>query len=398
MAVFAIISGAVNAQEAQSPAQSPAQGQSQNTAAPDFFTQQYDAQTTMAGRLGVVRNAETAGDAGADFYAHALDVMLRDLPNLRGSTEAGAADNLARLFAAKLGDAQYTAAGPNLWRVVENFTNPLVKAETLTALGKAQAVSYIPHVIQVLQDINLEPGEDPMIREQVAFGAIVALEEFKDSSGYLPVFFVTTGWYTDRLKNRAREALPKIMDNPTEPLVSVIKSSSYNYAVKYTALQTLEASEVTSQQKSQGAVASLTEVWRTSTNVVTQRSILISTRKLSLNMIRRYGTEDTNVYPLLERCYREGSDTEEQIAAVAALSALATDDSVRRLSGFLYDINTRLARGSLTAEDERLVRVLIPALGNTGRPLARNALRSVLQADWTGAVQRLAQDALKKIQ
>jgi hypothetical protein len=212
------------------------------------------------------------------------------------------------------------------------------------------------------------------------------------------VFFVSTGWYTDRLKSRAREALPKIMDNPTEPLLSVIRSSSYNYAVKYGAIQTLEAADVTTQQKAQGAVASLAEAWRTSTNMVSQRSILASTRKLSLSMIRRYGTEDTNVYPLLERCYREGIDTEEQISAIAALSALATDDSVRRLSAFLYDMNTRLARGTLTAEDERLVRVIIPALGNTGRPLARNALRSVLQADWTGAVQRLAQDALKKIQ
>ncbi|MDR2661944.1 MAG: hypothetical protein LBC31_02990, partial [Treponema sp.] len=241
-------------------------------------------------------------------------------------------------------------------------------------------------------------GEDPLVREQVAYGAITALEEYKDSSGYLPVFFVTTGWYSVRLKDKAKEALPKIMDNPTEPLLSVIKSSSYNYAVKYGALQTLEASDVTTQQKSQGAVASLTEVWRTSTNTVSQRSILANTRKLALGMIRRYGTEDTNVYPLLERSYREGVDEEEQIAAIAALSALATDDSARRLSSFLNDMNTRLARGTLTKEDERMVRVIIPALGNTGRPLARNALRAVLQADWTGAVQRLAQDALKKIQ
>jgi hypothetical protein len=187
------------------------------------------------------------------------------------------------------------------------------------------------------------------------------------------------------------------MDNPSEPLLSVIKSSSYSYAIKLTALQTMEASDVTTQQKAQAAVAALSEAWRTNTNTVTQRSTLMTTRKLSLSMIRRYGTEDTNVYPLLERCYREGADQEEQISAIAALSALATDDSARRLSSFIYDINVRLARGPLTQEDERMIRVIIPALGNTGRPIARNALRSVLQADWTGAVQRLAQDALKKI-
>ncbi|MDR2471476.1 MAG: hypothetical protein LBD09_05140 [Treponema sp.] len=399
-AVFLLVTGTpaflgirgsvLSAQEAAQP-QSPAPEA-------DFFTQQFDAQTTMTGKLRVVQNAGTGGEASAEFYAHALDRLVREYPNVRGANETRAASDMAKLLSAKLGEAQHTDSGGNLWQVVEIFTDPLVRGEALSALGKAQAVNYLPQVIQLLSDLNLEPGEDPMTREQTAYGAVVSLEEYKDSSGYLPVFFVTTGWYTDRTKARAREALPKIMDNPTEPLISVIKSSSYNYAVKYGAIQTLEASEVTAQQKSQGAVASLTEAWRTNTNLVGQRSILANTRKLDLSMIRRYGTEDPAVYPLLERCYREGIDEEEQIAAIAALSALATDDSARRLSSFLLDMNTRLARGTLTKEDERLVRVIIPALGNTGRPIARNALRAVLQADWTGAVQRLAQDALKKIQ
>jgi HEAT repeat protein len=383
LVIFTVISGALNAQD---------QSQEQE---PDFFTQQFDAQRTVQGKLGIVRNAE--GEADAEFYAHALDVLIREYSNVSDPTETRSADDMAQLLAAKLGETQYTEAGPNLWRIVEIFTNPLVRAEALSALGKVQAVDYIPQVVQLLSDYNLEAGKDPMTREQVVFGAITALEAYKDSSGYLPVFFVTTNWYSDRIKSRAREALPQIMDNPTEPLLSVIKSSSYNYAVKLTALQTLEASEVTTQQKAQGAVAALAEAWRTSTNMATQRSTLITTRKLSLNMIRRYGTEDTNVYPLLEQCYREGSDEEEQISAIATLAALASDDSARRLSSFLYDMNTRLARGTLTQEDERLVRVIIPALGNTGKALARNALRAVLQADWTGAVQRLAQDALKKI-
>jgi HEAT repeat protein len=280
---------------------------------------------------------------------------------------------------------------------VDNFTNPLVRAEALTALGKSGATDFVPHVVQLLSDLNLEPGANPMDREQVAYGAIIALEEYKDIAGYVPVFIVTTAWYADRVKSRARQALPIIMDNPTEPLISIIRSSSYDYSVKLTALQTLEASSVTTQQKSQGAVAALTETWRASTNLVGQRSILASTRKLALNMIRRYGTDDANVYSLLENSYRQGIDEEEQIAAIGALSALATDDSARRLSTYIHDINTRLDRGTLTKEDERIIRILIPALGQTGRPLARDALRSVLQKDWTGAVHALAQEALRKI-
>ena len=384
--VFAVILGAINAQEQQGNASEE----------PDFYTQQLDSQNTMAGMLRIVQNAKEDG-ASAEFYGHALDRLFLLLPNVAETTEINTADDLALLLCANLGEARYTEAGPNLWKAVESFSSPLVRAEALASLGKAQAMDFLPQVIQLLSDINLEPGKDPIVREQVAFGAITALEEYKDSSGYLPVFFVTVGWYSDRLKNRAKEALPKIMDNPTEPLISVIRSSSYSYAVKYGAIQVLEGSDVTTQQKSQGAVASLSEAWRTNTNLLTQRLILISTRKLSLSMIRRYGTEDANVYPLLEKCYREGSDEEEQIAALSALSALATDDSARILSSFLIDINNRLVRETLTQEDERMVRVIIPALGNTGRAGARNALRTVLNSDWTSTVQLLAQDALKKI-
>jgi hypothetical protein len=205
------------------------------------------------------------------------------------------------------------------------------------------------------------------------------------------------GWYSDRIKARAREALPNIMENPTEPLISVIRGSPYSIPVKYGALQVLEASQVTTQQKAQGAVAALAEAWRANPNLAQQRSTIILMRKLSINMIRRYGTEDANVYPLLERSYREAADTEEQITVVATLGALASDDSARILSGFLTDINNRLARGTLNQEDERMVRVIIPALGDTGRPAARQVLRATLQADWTGTVPRLAQEALRKI-
>jgi hypothetical protein len=366
----------------------------------DFYTQQFDSMDTVQGRLGIVRGVVEDGSGPAEFYAHALDRLLVEYPTISASAlnERRAADDMAKLLCQKLGEAEYTEAGLNLWRVVESFFDPLVKTEALRALGKVQATDLLPQVTQLLTDINNAPSDDRLNQEQVAFGAIDGLEAYRDSSGYLPVFFAASGWYSDRVKSRARQALPNIMDNPTEPLVSVIKSSSYNYSVKYAALEVLEASDVTSQQKASGAVASLAETWRASTNLVGQRSILTNNRKLALSMIRRYGTEDTNVYPFLERCYKEGADEEEQIAALAALSALATDDSARRLSSFLADMNERLRRGTLTREDERMVRVIIPALGNTGRPLARTALRSVLNLDWTGAVQRLAQDAIKKIQ
>jgi len=380
LVIFGIFSGAINAQDS------------------DYNIQSLDAQSTVKGKLGILQQANRDGTGTTEFYSYALDSLLMIYPTVTGNVETKAADDMAQILCAKLGEAGHTASGFNLWRVVENFTHPLVRAEALSALGKAQAKDFIPQVCLLLSDLNLEPGKNPAQREQVAFGAIVSLDEFKDTKGYLPVFFVTTAWYTDRVKKRAREALPKLMSNPSEPLISVIKSSEYDYFVKYTALQTLEAADVSTQEKSQAAVAALAETWKTNTNLVGQKSILGSTRKLALSMIRRYKTSDTTVYPFIDNCYKQGLDEEEKIAALQALSALGSDDAVKLLSGYLYDMNTRLDRGSNTKNDERLIRVIIPALGNTSNPAAQAPLKTILQKDWTNAVQKLAQDAIKKLQ
>ncbi|MDR0600051.1 MAG: hypothetical protein LBG84_08230 [Treponema sp.] len=397
LAVFAVISGALGAQDqGVAPQAQPSTTQRQQPGK-DFYTLQFDMQATLERKLGVVKSAASSGEGTTAFYAYALDTLVKTYPNVRGANETNAADEMALILAARLGEAEYTEAGPNLWSVVQAFSAPLVRAEALAAMGKVQAVQFLPQVVQLLSDYNQDQGSNPREREQVSYGAIIALEEYKDSSGYLPVFFATIAWYTERVKSRAKEALPKILDNPTESLVSVIKSSSYNYQVKYTALQVLEAADVTTQQKSQGAVAALTESWRNTTASISQRSILANMRKFALSMIRRYGTEDANVYPALSRCYKEGIDPEEQIGAIKALEKLATDDSVRILSGFLNDINVRLASGALTREDERLVREIIPSLGATGRPSAKEALRTVTQYGWTSAVLKLAQDNMKKL-
>jgi hypothetical protein len=281
---------------------------------------------------------------------------------------------------------------------VEIFTDPEVKADALIALGKVGAVEYLPQVVQLLADLNARPAQNRLSGERIAYGAIVSLENYRDASGYLPVFFAATGWYDDWVKNQAKASLPRILDNPAEPLLSVIRSPGYPYETKALALQTLEDSGISNDEKSAAGTAALSEAWRAATSNRRYRMELAGIRKAAIRMISRYGAQDPAVYPLLERSYKEGVDPEEQFAAITALTALATDDSVRLLSSFVLAINEKLKDGSLTQADERIIRSLIPALGATGRPNARPALRAVQSLDWTNAVKRLADEALQKIQ
>jgi hypothetical protein len=363
----------------------------------DVYTQRFKEAPTIQNKFGIVRDAVQDGAGSPEFLLYALNDLLSVYQNVREGLEYTAADEMARFLSSRLGDAKHTEAGPSLWQVVNVFSEPLVRGEALIALGKIKATSYLPHVIQLLADISLTPGKGTSGQEIAAYGAVVSLEEYGDISGYVPVYFASIGWFSDKFKKTAKEVLSKLSSNPTEPLISILKNSAYDYTVKYTALQSLQASDAGAQEKSQGAVAALTDTARAGYKSLEQSSVLAGIRKLAMDMIRVYGSDDAAVYPLLDNCYRQGINQEEQIFAIATLSALGTDEAVRRLSSFLYDLNDKLYWGVLSKTEERMARSIIPALGNTGNANAKNALRSVLQNDWVYDVHKLAQDALKKI-
>jgi hypothetical protein len=364
----------------------------------DVYAYLYNSALTNSAQLDILQNMAEAKLTGAgEFYAKALRRLVSEYKNIRNVTEKNAADEQAMILSALLGAEKYSPAAPDLWLVVEAFAAPLVKAEALMALGKVQAKAYLPQVIRVLQSVNASPTADRLNGERIAFGAIIALEKYADSSGYLPVFFASTGWYSERIRSQAAKSLPLISTDPTPYMMEVVKGPGYNYPTKYTALQTIEAAGVSPESKASVAVAALAEGWKASTSDVQLRNTLASMRKLAVGMISRYKTGDESVYPLLERSYTNGIDPNEKLSAIAALASLGTDESARRLSKFLMDLNAKRQSGNIKQEDEQMVRAVIPALGAAGRPLGRPALNAAIALDWTPAVKNLAQEAIKKI-
>lgn len=364
----------------------------------DIYTNIYRNAMTWNERLNILRDVSSSNlDGVGQLYAEALSQLILEQPNLQTTAEKTAADESARLLANLLGDAKYTGAAGDLWKVVQNFSNPLVKADALIALGRVRGTDYLEQVVKILTDLNLSPTSDPESGQKIAYGAILALEKYKDPSGYLPVFFASTGWYNRRVKDQAVASLPYIIDDPSEPLSSILKSSGYSYDTKLLALQKEEESKAPPSSKATVAVLALSEGWKAATNDVKQRMQLANMRKLSIDMIKRYGSADPAAIPLLGQSYTMGIDSEERLSSVAALAAIGSDAAARTLANFLLDLNKKRQDGNITAEDERMVRAVIPALGSTAKPIARTALRMVENVDWTNAVKVLAAEALKKI-
>ncbi|MDR1898636.1 MAG: hypothetical protein LBQ55_01350, partial [Treponema sp.] len=199
-----------------------------------MYTDLYNGADTAAARLVILQQAAAAKlPDSAEFFAHALTRLNLDYPDLRTNSERDAADAAARLICPILGDAKHTAAGPDLWRLADSMValppsqnSSLVRADAIAALGRVNATAYLPQVALLLQNLNSAPPADrntQIQNERIAYGAIIALENYRDPSGYLPVFFASTGWYTNRIKSQASVSLPNIMDDPTEQLVTVIR-------------------------------------------------------------------------------------------------------------------------------------------------------------------------------
>ena len=361
----------------------------------------YNAAPTHAGQLDILQNMVESRLTGAgEFYASVLRKLLAEYKTIRDVTERNAADEQAMLLSALLGAEKYTQAAADLWLVVDTFSAPLVKAEALMALGKIRATNYLPQVIRVLESVNTAPTTDRLNGERIAFGAIISLEKYQDPSGYLPVYFASTGWYSDRIKSQAVKSLPLISQDPTPYMMEVVKGAGYDYNAKYNALRSIEASKASNQDKVGIAVAALAEGWRSATNDAQLRSILSNMRKMSISMINRYKTDDESIYPLLERCYTQGVDVQEKLDAIAALASQGTDESARRLAKFLADLNDKRRINNIRPEDEQMVRAIIPALGQTGRSNVvegRAALTAVSASNWTPAIERLAETEIRRL-
>ena len=361
----------------------------------------YNAAPTNAGQLDILQNmAESRLTGAGEFYAKALRKLISEYNNIKDVTQRNAADEQATLLSALLGAEKYTQAAADLWLVVDTFSAPLVKAEALMALGKIRATNYLPQVIRVLESLNTSPTADRLNGERIAFGAIIALEKYQDPSGYLPVFFASTGWYSDRIRSQAVKSLPFISQDPTPYMMEIVKGSGYNYPTKYGALRTIEASKASNKDKVGVAVAALGEGWRSATSDVALRNTLTDMRKMAISMINRYKTDDEAIYPLLERCYTQGVDTQEKLSAIAALASQGSDESMRRLAKFLADLNDKRRSNNIRPEDEQMVRAIIPALGQTGRSNVlegRAALTAVGASNWTPAVKALADAEIRKL-
>ncbi|MDR1862301.1 MAG: hypothetical protein LBQ67_00105 [Treponema sp.] len=365
---------------------------------------EFDQAATITAQLTVTTAVETGNYTGAEaFYAKALHRLIEEYPSISTTNDRDKADKIALKLAPKLGDVKYGAASVDLWQAVMYLPNPDAKAAALAALGKVdEGKAFLPQVVQLVKDWNTRPQPDRETRDRVErliSGAIIALENYKDPLGYLPVLFVSNGWYMAAVREQALAALPNIEDDPTELLIGAIRSSGYTYEAKIIALNTSENFSPSNEKKASVAAEALAESWRTPLNAPLKQRVSAVMRKQALRMLGRYGSQDGAVYQSINKSYIRAWDREERLLAIGALKTMASDESVRLLTGYLRDLTERRLFGPFTVEDGISARAIISALGEIGNPAAMVEVRMVQELDaWNYSnFSSLATNALRKL-
>jgi len=374
----------------------------------EMYSWLYNNAQTHGEQLALLQGMSSGNLSGAgEFYGNALARLVAVYGNIRNVSERLYAENQAILLASLVGKEKYEGAASNLWRMYTAFSDPLVKAEALMALGQIRATQYLPQVVKVLDDLNGDgnpPRGDRLSNERVAYGAVISLEKYGEMDGYLPVFFASRGWYTDRVRSQATRSLRVISEDPTDFMIEVIRSARYSYPQKVAALRSIYESDAPDASKSKAALAALNSGWLSTPNNDQERRHLRELRNLSMEVIRAHGCSDAAVYPLLERSYKQYADTTvnsdptECNNAINTLGTLATEDAARLLSSFLMTLNDKQQNGLVQQKEEGLVRSVIPALGATKQRNARPSLNAVIALGWIENVKNLARNALRELQ
>jgi hypothetical protein len=366
----------------------------------DVYVELYNRSTTWQDKLAILNEITASNlDGSVNFYAKAFNELNMHYRNIKsGSTEWTAANNIAHIYIAKLVEARHEASGDDFWRCYQLFTDSTVQAEALVALGELKIESHFGDIERVLNQLNAKTNTtNRQNDENIAAGGFVALEKYGKPEGYLVAFVGSEGWYREVVKQTARSALNVLLQDPSNLLHDVVQSSYYPNTLKYAALDYIDHSSLSNEQKADFASRSLVQAWRSYSNDQRVQREFTDFRRLALNMIRNYGSNATPaVYQAMERSLRQGN-LDEKLDCIPALGALKTPEALNIIVSYVQILNDNRRLSNSQSIDDRLMRSLVPAIGESGDSSVRDMLYQVQAAPWSNTVLGLARDALAKL-
>jgi HEAT repeat protein len=381
-----------------------------------YYTDEFNRATaTFVSRLRILENVRDANmsDIG-EFYHSALKTLLAKIPDIKTREDRDASETSARMICQALAAEKYAAAATDLWQlaqysdIIRDTNDGLTMQEALVALGQTGDKTFVPHIVQTLDDLNTQLTSDLETRRRIqraAAGSISALEALHDIEGYRPVFFVYVGGYDLPIRNMAYDALPNIVDDPGDVIISIIRNSSNNPSVKLRAWDEMLRTDAPNSSKAKVAAVALDLGWNYQTYDLALQRDAKSMRMSAIDAISSFGAADDSVYINLDKSYSNNfvnniPDYDEIRKTINALAVLKTDNAVMLLYNYLRELNDRRRSGVWGNKERQMMQLIVPALGATGTQSddVKQLLTTITNSqDYTGTEQSWARDALRRI-
>ncbi len=335
--------------------------------------------------------------ATAPILASALEELLLAQKAYSSRTDLDVYGQTVRLLAKAIGGYKYAPAAPFLWDVVQQVPDPLAEAEAMMALGEMRDLDYVEPIAGKLRDLNLKPTVDTDAGEKLAYGAIIALDKFKDVRGFSPVFFAADAWYSQLVRSQAARSLPNISADPTDPIKEILATEA-SAERKLRALQAEAASKAQDGRKIETAVLALNLGHLKMPRDKEEAKTLTELRKLALRSLVAYKASGPDPVDGCASSYEKGFDDEERLLALQALGINGSDRSATVLRDIILGLNVDQQAGVADETRNRMARAAIANTAVSKNKIVRPALLAVSANDkWSNGIILAAQNALKAI-
>ncbi len=309
--------------------------------------------------------------------------------------------DLQKMIIRELGEVKSAEGGEVVYQTITESLDIFLKSDAIRTLGMMGAVEYVVEVATILRNINMGstiiPNKEE--RETLVLACISCLERMKQPEGFEAVFFAATGRYSRGVVQAAENSLSNMIEDPSVPLIRIITGSD-DFGLKLKALNFAAASSAPEESLARVGASSLVEGLRYNADDLRQKITLAGLRTVSCGLLIKYGYTDPEISRNLNRMLlfvpKETGDLNEILTCIQALGAGNNEESVQILITHLKKLNDLQSEG-ITLTDQREIKTVIQALGNTGNPAARAELTRVQFSDWNSAVNRESRAALENL-
>ena len=302
--------------------------------------------------------------------------------------------DMTGLIVKELGELKTLDAEDQIYFVVTHTEDPYLIANALIALGDIRSVKYAPDISIILRNLNYNTQqEDKDTAEIQAYGAVLALQKMRESIGFEPVFYAYQGWYSKRTKELAGRALTYITEDPTDPILEIMKDADYK--TKQTALMVEKDSSAPVEKKTSVAIQALEEGLRYQASDRVEQDELSRLRVEAMKILIESKSKDNSAVPFMKEIFKRQHDLNECLYSLYALGVIGSDDAVNVLIDYLEGYNKKQQDGFTATRDEmEYIKQIIKSIGMSGNALGMGILTEVQFSNYTPAINRLAKEAM----